>query len=371
MKLLVKAGADVNCVNSEGKTAVMLASSRGYVEIVKFLVGKGSDVNFVPGHNQLNPLLYASCNGHLKIVKCLIKAGADVNFIRNEDHSTPLLLAASNGHTNIKEILVQSGASVNSTYTEDATPLMKAASYGHIKSLQTLISAGADVNHSLDDGWSVLMSAASNGHLSCLQYKIQVQDPRYFRHYPYHKPIGSHQDREKIQWNKYCSKTMAQFRCPRKDVQSNASTVSSSDCVKLLVKSGADVNKATVNGWTALHLASLDGYADVVKSLLDLGANVNATSAINWTPLIAAIVGNQYQCARALIRAGANVNAMVQIWHSANWEAKTALGFAVDLDTVDIVQLLLHYGVQVDHMSLSNCTNLELCSKWLEMLPTQ
>ena len=148
---------------------------------------------------------------------------------------------------------------------------------------------------------------------------------------------------------------------PRKDVPSNASTVLSSDCVKLLVKSGADVNKATMNGWTALHLASLDGYVDAVKSLLDLGANVNATSAINWTPLIGAIVGNHYQCAQALIRAGANVNVMVQIWHSANWEAKTALGFAVDLDTVDIVQLLLHYGVQVDHMSFSNCTNLELC----------
>ena len=235
---------------------------------------------------------------------------------------------------------------------------MKAACHGHVKSLQTLISAGADVNHSLDDGWSVLMSAASSGHLSCLQYLIQVQDPRYFRHYPFHKPIRSHQDRENLKWNKYRSKTMAQFRCPSKDMPSIASTVFSSDCVKLLVKSGANVNNAMMNGLTALHLASLDGYADVVKSLLDLGANVNATSAINWTPLIAAIVGNHYQCARA--RAGANVNAMVQIWHSANWEAKTALGFAVDLDTVDIVQLLLNYGVQVDHMSLSS-TNLELC----------
>ena len=59
--------------------------------------------------------------------------------------------------------------------------------------------------------------------------------------------------------------------------------------------------------------------------------------------------------------AGANVNAMVQIWHSANWEAKTALGFAVYVDTVDTVQLLLHHGVQVDHMSLSKCTNPGLC----------
>ena len=107
VKLLVDAGADVKCVSSESKTVVMLAS---YVAVVKFLVGKGSGVNFVPGHNQWSPLLYASCNGHVKIVKCLIQAGADVNFIRTEDHSTPLMLTASNGQSNIVEILVRKGA---------------------------------------------------------------------------------------------------------------------------------------------------------------------------------------------------------------------------------------------------------------------
>ena len=54
------------------------------------------------------------------------------------------------------------------------------------------------------------------------------------------------------------------------------------------------------------------------------------------------------------------MNAMVQVWHSANWEARTALRFTVDLDSVDIVQVLLHYGVGVDWMSISSCTNAGL-----------
>ena len=357
VKLLINAGVDVNLVSGDSKTAVMIASSEGYIEVVKVLVGNGADVNLVPGHNQFSPLLYASWNGYVNTVKFPIKAGADVNFTRDEDHSTALLMATSNDHVNIVKVLVESGANVNSVNIVNETALMKAASYGHVNSIEALIAAGADVNHSLEDGWSVLMSTASNGHLDCLQYLIHVQDPRHFSHYPFDEAIGSHNDREDFPWNKYQS---VKFHCPRKDVASWSVTVSSAVCAQLLVTSGADVNKTTENGWTALHLASLDGHLDIVKSLLKLGAKVNAQSAIRWTPLIAAIVGKHYQCVRTLLRAGADVNTIVRVWHSANWEEKTALNFALDVDSTDIAQLLLYYGVHVDRPSISTRANTKL-----------
>ncbi|XP_009074871.1 PREDICTED: protein phosphatase 1 regulatory subunit 27 [Acanthisitta chloris] len=37
------------------------------------------------------------------------------------------------------------------------------------------------------------------------------------------------------------------------------------DCVKLLVKHGADIHQRDENGWTPLHMACSDGYADIAR----------------------------------------------------------------------------------------------------------
>lgn len=38
------------------------------------------------------------------------------------------------------------------------------------------------------------------------------------------------------------------------------------DCVKLLVKYGADIHQKDENGWTPLHMACSDGHADIARS---------------------------------------------------------------------------------------------------------
>ncbi|XP_072208306.1 protein phosphatase 1 regulatory subunit 27 [Excalfactoria chinensis] len=50
------------------------------------------------------------------------------------------------------------------------------------------------------------------------------------------------------------------------------------DCVKLLVKYGADIQQRDEHGWTALHMACSDGHADIARYLLSLGASLEATT---------------------------------------------------------------------------------------------
>ncbi|XP_066497773.1 protein phosphatase 1 regulatory subunit 27 [Hoplias malabaricus] len=48
------------------------------------------------------------------------------------------------------------------------------------------------------------------------------------------------------------------------------------ECVKLLVKYGADVHQKDEDGWTPLHMACSDGYPEIARYLLSLGASTEA-----------------------------------------------------------------------------------------------
>ncbi|XP_062031464.1 protein phosphatase 1 regulatory subunit 27 [Lepus europaeus] len=50
------------------------------------------------------------------------------------------------------------------------------------------------------------------------------------------------------------------------------------ECVKLLVKYGADIHQRDEEGWTPLHMACSDGYPEIARYLISLGADRAATN---------------------------------------------------------------------------------------------
>uniref|UniRef100_V9LJ91 Dysferlin-interacting protein 1 n=1 Tax=Callorhinchus milii TaxID=7868 RepID=V9LJ91_CALMI len=50
------------------------------------------------------------------------------------------------------------------------------------------------------------------------------------------------------------------------------------ECVKLLIKYGADVEQRDENGWSALHMACSDGHTEIARYLLSLGADTEAAN---------------------------------------------------------------------------------------------
>nr|XP_033817385.1 protein phosphatase 1 regulatory subunit 27 isoform X2 [Geotrypetes seraphini] len=50
------------------------------------------------------------------------------------------------------------------------------------------------------------------------------------------------------------------------------------ECVKLLVKYGADIHQQDENGWTPLHMACSDNHADIARYLVSLGAKLDVTN---------------------------------------------------------------------------------------------
>ena len=106
VKFLVESGADVNAKDKEGWSVLMEASYEGHLKVIKYLIENGKVNVNAKDDDGWTALMRASWRGYFEIVKYLVEKGADIN-IKNNNGKTALDLADSE---KIKEILRKTGA---------------------------------------------------------------------------------------------------------------------------------------------------------------------------------------------------------------------------------------------------------------------
>ena len=151
LKFLVKNGA---VTYSDGETYPPLHRLDHDLEMVKFLLDNGADVEVFGGEDFEQTLLHrATRYGDLKLVKLLIQIGANIDCKSGPPHgddeppgdSTPLHFAISKGRLEIAELLIKAGASVNIPNAKAKTALHCAVEHENGKMIQALIHNGANV----------------------------------------------------------------------------------------------------------------------------------------------------------------------------------------------------------------------------------
>ncbi|ORX83130.1 ankyrin [Anaeromyces robustus] len=108
---------NINEVNKNGETALILATKGQFCEIVKVLINAGADVNAVTNYTYHvnyteggnSALIIAVKNGNVNLSRWLIEAKADVNVMDNYG-DTPLIIAAKYRYLNIVKLLIDAGA---------------------------------------------------------------------------------------------------------------------------------------------------------------------------------------------------------------------------------------------------------------------
>lgn len=176
---------DVNAVDADGKTALILACEQGCSDSIHVLLTYNADVNRAEKKFGATALFYAVQRGDEVAVKKLIMSGAQVN-ICNKEGQTPLHIACYYGHSNVVELLLFASAQpdVMTKGKQGKSPLMYAARNGHAEVAKLLLEAGAKPDIATTQGKTALMYAATHGHpdvvrvLLAYNAKVDLKDKR-------------------------------------------------------------------------------------------------------------------------------------------------------------------------------------------------
>ncbi|XVE89333.1 hypothetical protein DITRI_Ditri19aG0193600 [Diplodiscus trichospermus] len=155
LKSLIRAGADPNKTDYDGRSPLHLAASKGHEDIAIFLIQHGIDINLKDKFGN-TPLLEVIKNGHDHLAALLVKEGASLNI---DNAGSFLCTAVAKGDSDFLKRVLSNGIDPNSRDYDHRTPLHVAASEGLFFMAKLLIEAGASVftkdrwgNTPLDEG---------------------------------------------------------------------------------------------------------------------------------------------------------------------------------------------------------------------------
>ena len=294
---LVKAGADVNRRDKDGKTPLMLAVQKETnADVIEALIRNGADVNARDNYGWTPLMLAAQQNRNPEITKLLLDAGADANihnlvgwtpaFVAKLDNKNPDVYALLNGEEeklpplqeelsfenvdwnkiSVREIdkLIKKGADIHLADEYGFTPLMVAVQEkAKPVVIKELIKRGADVNARNNDGWTPLMIMAGGHMNAAIIKKINEIDEKL-------KKTKQKKKRKKKK------KNGDDFSAFRDDKTPSAEKRRYSEIVNILIKAGADVNDRDYAGMTPLTIAAISrNDSGIIEALLQAGANVN------------------------------------------------------------------------------------------------
>jgi len=230
VKVLLEAGADVNDVKPDGRTALILAIENRHYELAGFLLEQGADPNLGPGYTALHQIAWTRrLNGKfgplnpeatgsldsLDLAKMIIAKGAVINARMEKSFA--------DGYRNR---MIRFGA----------TAFLLSSKLVDLPMMKLLLENGADINILNRDNDTPLILASGGSTLN-----------------PGGEDAGTEEE---------------------------ALTV-----VKYLVEElGQDVNAINTNGETPLFGPSYRGWNTVTRYLIDQGAEVGVENLLGWTP---------------------------------------------------------------------------------------
>lgn len=146
------------------------------LEQVKECLAKGANVNYISPLGEI-PLREATIKNNLELVKFLVSKGADVNLYDDNDFSSLMIAARYEKSYDIAKYLIDKGADVNAKTTDKRNTALTVAIRNNSnpqKIITTLLEHGADVNAKDKYGNTALMHTILDSFNLSKQNKLNI-----------------------------------------------------------------------------------------------------------------------------------------------------------------------------------------------------
>lgn len=394
IKAFFDKGVSVDTVFENGATSLHIASQRGDVELMEFLLNKGSDpsITFKGEGNALN---LATENNHTAVVKLLLgRSSVDVDQ-KNDRGEAPRDVAIKNGFKEIEELILKSDllhaclregiAFIRKILKNDSkyanavlddwstVPIHLASKAGDLTIVKELLKFGADPSLIDRDGMNSLHYAAEIGDEKIvkllLDHGVRTDQKRdgdgktaaelARDQFKFYDDNFSADDAEEARRSSALKNIvyMIDAQITEHNVDKinliDACAEGKIDIVRRVIEIKPDaVNAAFSNGAFPIHSASENGKEDVVTFLLENGADPSVTFEGGETPLYFAAQNGHIEVVKELLK-----RADVDINQPAN-DNVTPLFKAYEFRRMDMVELFLQRGADCNIARKSDGTSI-------------
>lgn len=283
--LLEQKGNEHHKLLHDGRTYIFIAASKGNMEIMQYLLGKGAKVDIQDSHGY-SPLNFAATTGqqNTQVYDLLIKHGAVLKNNTNHDGANALLLAVgADTSFQLTPYFQSKGLDIKSKDNDGNTAFDYAARSGNIKTMKLLLEKG------VKSGGNAMLMAAQAGRrggngIEVFQYleSVQVKPNAISKtgDNALHAIVRRPGQMAIINYFLGKGLNVNQVNEEGNTVLMNAAASNRDTAtLALLLPLTKDINLQNKAGMSALALAVRNNAPEIVTYLINHGANINTTDA--------------------------------------------------------------------------------------------
>eukprot|EP00743_Colponemidia_sp_Colp-15_P011141 GILK01012385.1.p1 GENE.GILK01012385.1~~GILK01012385.1.p1 ORF type:complete len:1648 (-),score=284.26 GILK01012385.1:18-4961(-) len=297
---------DPSCINvrsEQGETPLVTAISRVQDDIIELLLEGGADINEVDSKGRTVFALVAEVSVLVKLLPHIPATEAayrDLLFVIPK-----MVLRSPHVNEQLEKIFSVSPWPLEYTNEKGETALFLAVAHYNVEALQLFLQLGMNVNHQAANGGTVLMQAVAKVAsmvplLLAAKADVNLEDDNGDTAVMLCQDVGT------VRSLLAAGAKLSSLLADGSSLLVRSFTARERSNLPLLLQLGLNVNIRDAEGQTPLTVACARGHTAEVRMLLAAGADPNWPNAQSELPLSLALKASNNLAAEALLKAGAS-----------------------------------------------------------------